>query len=290
MSEFSPDWLALREGVDARARDVLIPSTLAEERPDGAPLRVMDLGSGIGANLRFLGPYLGLNQHWLLLDSDARLLERAPQSMRAWAFDQGHALSPAGDGMRLAGSVFSATLCWRRLDLATDLDTLPFDQTDLVTASALLDLVSRDWVDNLVRHCSAHRCAVLFALSYDGRMIWRPQMAADADVTGLFNRHQGSDKGFGPGLGPTATACAAQCFEHSGYRVRRVQSDWRLASADATLQETLARGVAEAAMEVDGDQRERVESWLSERLEYIRRRASALVVGHFDLLALPPPR
>ena len=288
MSDFSPDWLALREGVDARTRDLSFPATLAAERLEGAPLRVMDLGSGIGANPRFLGPNLGCDQHWLLLDSDARLLQRAPEAMRAWAFDQGYDAGPAGDGMHLLGSAFSATLCWRRLDLATDLNTLPFGETDLVTASALLDLVSRDWLDNLVHHCSVHGCAVLFALSFDGRMIWRPRMDADRDVTGLFNRHQGWDKGFGPALGPAATAYSAQCLERAGYRVRRVQSDWRLAPADGTLQAALARGVADAAMEVGGEQCARVESWLSERLACIRRQASALVVGHFDLLALPP--
>lgn len=289
MSDFSPNWLALREGVDTRARDLSLPANLVAERPDGAPLRIMDLGSGIGANLRFLGPYLGRDQHWLLLDSDAVLLGRAPEAMRMWAVDQGYGLSPAGEGVRLVGSVFSATLCWRRLDLAAHLNTLPFDETDLVTASALLDLVSRDWVDDLVRHCSAHCCAVLFALSYDGRMLWQPKMGADRHVTYLFNRHQGWDKGFGPALGPAATDYAAQCFRKSGYRVRRVQSDWRLACADATLQEALVRGVAEAAMEVDPDQRAQIDRWLIQRLGCIRRPASALVVGHFDLLAVPPP-
>ncbi len=288
MSDFSPDWLALREAVDARARDASAVATLEVGRSDGAPLRVMDLGSGIGANLRFLGPRLEGGQSWLLFDADAELLTHAPEAMRAWAFKQGHGVSRVGDGLRLDGAAFSATIRWQQLDLATHLSELPFADTDLVTASALLDLVSGDWVDALVGHCSAHGCAVLFALTYDGRMTWCPKMAADRNVTGLFNRHQRWDKGFGPALGPAASAYAAQCLEHSGYRVRRVQSDWRLDRADAALQEALARGVAEAATEVDGDQRTRIELWLSERQACIEQRGSALVVGHVDLLALPP--
>ena len=71
MSAFSPEWLALREGADARARDASLAGTLLATRPPGQPLRVVDLGSGSGANLRYLAPRLGHGQHWLLIDYDS---------------------------------------------------------------------------------------------------------------------------------------------------------------------------------------------------------------------------
>ena len=49
----------------------------------------------------------------------------------------------------------------------------------LVTASALLDLVSREWLTAVCARCYTHRSAILFALSYDGRMICQPEEAED---------------------------------------------------------------------------------------------------------------
>ena len=83
MSGFSTDWLTLRECADARARDGSLAASLLASRPAGPTLRVVDLGSGIGANLRYLAPRLGHDQYWLLIDHDSTLLDYAPQEMQA---------------------------------------------------------------------------------------------------------------------------------------------------------------------------------------------------------------
>ena len=289
MSAFSPEWLALREGADARARDASLAGTLLATRPPGQPLRVVDLGSGSGANLRYLAPRLGHGQHWLLIDYDSTLLGHVPQAMQAWARARGHAVTPLRGGLRIEAREFSASLHWRRLDLATQLDALARDDVDLVTASALLDLVSCEWLDKLVQHCHANRCAALFALSYDGQIAWRPTLAADEEVRVLVNRHQGRDKGFGPAVGPQAAGVASSCLRAAGFRVQHIRSDWRLAGAGAPLQEALARGWARAALEVDPTRRSKIDAWLDLRLGHIARQNSALTVGHVDLLGLPPP-
>jgi hypothetical protein len=59
MSGFSAEWLALREPVDAASRN---PELIAADRLATARARflsVLDLGSGTGANFRFLAPLLG---------------------------------------------------------------------------------------------------------------------------------------------------------------------------------------------------------------------------------------
>ncbi|MGD8498218.1 MAG: class I SAM-dependent methyltransferase, partial [Chromatiales bacterium] len=58
MSGFSPDWLALREPLDARARSAALVDRLRAQAPRG-PRRILDLGSGTGSNLRYLAPRLG---------------------------------------------------------------------------------------------------------------------------------------------------------------------------------------------------------------------------------------
>ncbi len=287
MSGFSQEWLAMRESADARARDGSLASALVERRPAGRGLRVIDLGSGSGANLRYLAPRLGFEQRWTLVDNDLALLESAPLAMQAWANQQGHSCCSSADGMRIEGCGFSAVLRWLRLDLAIRLDALLLHEVDLVTASALLDLVSRDWIDQLARRCFANRRVVLFALSYDGRVAWRPPLAADEAIQLLVNRHQGRDKGFGAAAGPHAVVHARRRLQSLGYRVREGRSDWRLDAADASLQEALAQGWAQAARATDGDLGRQIADWLDQRLAHIAQRDSLLTVGHVDLLGLP---
>src|SRR5258707_11635990 len=75
----------------------------------------------------------------------------------------------------------------------------------LVTASALLDLVSERWLRELASACRSHGAAALFALTYNGRSACTPVEPEDDHVRQLFNTHQRrNDKGFGIAAGPDA--------------------------------------------------------------------------------------
>ena len=84
---------------------------------------------------------------------------------------------------------------------------------DLVTASALLDLVSEDWLRRVVDACAVAARGAHFALSYDGEIRWSADGEAggqgeedpdDALVRDAVNAQQTGDKGLGPALGSAA--------------------------------------------------------------------------------------
>ena len=268
MSGFSAEWLALREPADARARvagdaalDELRDALVGHADPPGRAPAVLDLGAGSGANLRFLGPRLPGHWPWTLVDHDAGLLRLA-------------AATPGRPATR-------------QLDLAAALPDLPLPPRGLVTASALLDLVSHAWLATLAARCHAAHCSLLFALTYDGRVACKPMDAEDTLIISLVNQHQLTDKGFGPALGPTAAAAAARLFATPGYRLRRVRSDWRLGPDESALQDALLQGWAEAACEMAPGSRPRIAAWLARRRHHLARGRSRLVVGHEDLYGWP---
>ncbi len=267
MSHFSAEWLALREPVDAAARDVILTRRLSDLLPARVSCRCFDLGCGTGANLRYLAPLIPVPQEWVLFDSDAGHLEQA-RSLAA--------------STRSSGAIHSVET--RFLDLARDLDVLSLEGVTLVTASALLDLVSSAWLMRLLRRCCAYDVIVLFALSYDGRIDLRPCEADDAAIRNLVNRHQRTDKGFGPALGPRAASFARTCLEERGYQVESAPSDWVLDPSHARLQESLLRGWAQAATAVAPSQQGRCERWLSARLAYLHQGLSFMRIGHQDLM------
>ena len=242
MSGFSADWLTLREPADAAARSRALVSYVSRSG------RFLDLGGGTGANVRYLTPLLPSPQQWTLVDNDPQLLAR---------------VAPNVD-----------TRC---LDLTAVVhDDGVFDGRALVTASALLDLVSETWLAALVLRCRAAHASVLFALSYDGRIECSPAEPEDEEVRRLVNAHQTTDKGFGPALGPDASTRAVARLSAAGYDVKQERSDWVLEPGSQALQRELIRGWAEAS----GPS---VTAWRDRRLAHVAAGRSRIVVGHVDV-------
>ena len=282
MSEFDADWLALREVADERSRARLPLDLLRQSRRED-PLRILDLGSGTGANLRYLAPRIGGAQTWLLTDVSPRLLGATESRMRAWASSHGYGLTGGADAVEIAGPGFRCGYRLHVVDIARELTRLPIPGQDLVTASALLDLVSDQWVEELVQRCRAAGSDVLFALTYDGRVECEPGVDDDALVLASVNRHQRTDKGFGPAMGPLAWERTKNKLSREGYRVLRRSSDWRIEPGEAELQGALLSGWAEAAAQIAPQLQDRLETWYRNRNRLLMRGLSRLTVGHRDL-------
>jgi hypothetical protein len=271
LTGFSADWLALREPADHAARSAPLTRALLDALPHDAPWRVLDLAAGTGSNLRYVTDAAFRRPRpaadaarpahaWLLVDHDPALLARVP---------------------------VSADVETRCMDLASLDDRRIFDGRTLVTASALLDLVSERWLRALAPRCADAGAAALFALNYDGRIACAPEDFDDAAIVALVNAHQRTDKGFGPALGPEATDCCVRGFTALGYRTRRERSDWLLTPASAELQRQLIAGWADAAAEAAPDRAALVGGWRRRRLAHVDAGRLTLVVGHEDFAAWP---
>lgn len=283
MSGFSADWLALREPFDAAARSAALVTELRAHLPHGTPLDVIDLGAGAGSNLRFLAPLLGGEQRWLLADNDLKLLDAALATTHDWAKARGGQAARMGAALAIRSADFAAGVRCKLVDLA-ELESLELPARGLVTAAALLDLVSRGWLETLAERCRSAHAAVAIALTYDGRTAIKPGEPDDAAVLALFNRHQLFDKGFGPALGMRAVGIAENAFEAHGYELRVATSDWLLGPENEALQLALLEGWHGAALEVAPESRLALGSWLERRRAHVLSGRSEVSVGHVDLV------
>jgi trans-aconitate methyltransferase len=112
------EWLVLREPADARARSSELVELLRPRLPAAGPLVIHDLGAGTGAMARWLAPQLRTPQHWVLHDRDTSLLELAE--------------APPGTSLET-----------RQADI-TSLEPADLADASLITASALLDMLTAD--------------------------------------------------------------------------------------------------------------------------------------------------
>jgi hypothetical protein len=265
MGEFSAEWLALREPADHRARSTRLTREIASRLADRRQVRVLDLAAGTGSNLRYLARYLPPVQHWRMVDRDPALLARV-RKPAMWAI------------------VASVHLQPRDLSAPGVLADV-VRNTSLVTASALLDLVSDRWLGVLAERCRAVRAAALFALTYDGRILCTPPEPDDESVRRYVNQHQRTDKGFGSALGPDATDYADGCFAQLGFTVERDRTNWTLGAGDSELQRQLIDGWASAAVEMAPESSSLIDVWRVRRLAHVAAGRSTIVVGHEDLAA-----
>jgi SAM-dependent methyltransferase len=260
---FSRQWLALREPYDRAARNPAVLEAVRTTFAGRPAVRVADLGCGTGSTMRAVAPLLPARQTWRLIDNDITLLETAAETTPSM-----HEVTTA------------------HFDLADDLGRAIADDSDLVTTSALLDLVSVQWLERLVAILSISRRPLYAALSFNGRVDLTPGCRDDAAIIAAVNRHQLTEKGFGPALGPQGGASAVAALEAEGFAIARGASDWVFGPADEAIQREMLAGWAGAAGEM-GIAPGLLGAWLAERRAHVAAGRSAMRVGHLDFFAVP---
>jgi len=268
---YAPQWLQLREPADAAARsnDLLDPLRirLANRAGRGTDLIVHDLGCGTGSMGRWLAPRLDGAQHWILHDRDPYLLHFATVGAPRAAADGNRVTvtTQRGDIGRLTGDALSGA--------------------SLVTASALLDVLTPDEIDTLSTACVGAGCPALLTLTVAGRVELTPSDPMDAEIGDAFNAHQRR----GDLLGPDAISATAEAFGRLGATVRIHSSAWRLGPDESALTQEWLRGWVGAAVEQRPDLAARADTYLRTRLAAAEAGELRVVVHHSDLLALPRP-
>ena len=277
--QFSADWLSLREPADLRARNPGIAHKVRDLYAGRDRINICDLGAGTGSSIRALAGLLPASQDWTLIDHDPALLDAARMRLRQWADDASG--DEAGSDLRLTLGASRINVSMRVADLRRDLDAVVPRVVDLINGSALIDLVSEQWLDHLVAVTANRGAALLMTLSYDGEERWSPPHPADARVLERFVAHQQGVKEFGPALGPRAADALAVRLKRIGYDVVTAPSPWTLDGArDGALIAALAEGVAAAASASGDIPQPIVSNWLD-----AHRMATAVEVGHVDLFA-----
>jgi hypothetical protein len=250
----SPEWLRLREPADAAARSAALVERLRGRLAKAGPLVIHDLGGGSGAMGRWLSPQVPGEQHWVVHDQDAELLEVAV------------ATGPA-----------AVTVEGRRSDI-TRLTPSDLAGASLVTASALLDLLTSEGLVRMLRVCTGR--PMLLTMTVVGRVVLNPPEPLDARIGAAFNAHQRR----GGLLGPDAVATAVKELD-AEVLVR--PSPWRLDAAHADLTAEWFGGWVAAACEQEPALAAEAGAYRERRLAQAAAGELAATVGHADLLVSP---
>jgi len=232
-------------------------------------LVIHDLGGGSGAMGRWLAPRLGGPQHWVIHDRDPDVLDVADADLPG----------PAADGS-------AVTVETRRSDIASP---APEDLAcaSLITASALLDMLTADELAAMLGACTEIGCPILLALTVVGRVVLTPADRLDTPMAAAFNAHQRRTTAAGRLLGPDAVAAAVETLRATGAEVLVRPSPWRLDAAHADLTAEWLAGWVGAACEQEPALAAEAGAYVERRMAEASVGDLSVTVDHADLLMLP---
>lgn len=266
------EWLALREPADAVARSLTLLveltgqlSSRRERGPVADPMVVHDLGSGTGSMRRWLAPRLPWPQQWVQHDRDVRL-------------------AAVGQDGGLAEQGRPITCDCELADLTAD----HLAGAELITCSALLDVLTTTAADRLVTVAAGVRVPLLLTLTVVGRVRLNPADPLDQALGTAFDDHQRRLTQAGRLLGPDAVPYVSARLSELGASVRIEPSPWRLGSGSAALAATWLEGWLAAAVEQDPTLTGAAERYRARRHAQLDAGALEVTVGHSDLLVWWP--
>jgi hypothetical protein len=265
----SKEWLALREPADAAARARGLAEHLARQAPSTGRWVIHDLGGGTGAMGRWLAPLLPGPQHWIVHDWDTDLLEVAVANPPG----------PAADGATVTVGVKQSDI--------TRLHASDLSSAALITASALLDLLTEDDLLTLAAACAGAECPALLSLSVVGRVALIPADPLDRRVAAAFDAHQRRTTGRGRLLGPDAVPLAVEELGRLGVEVLVRPSPWRLSALYGDLAAEWFTGWVGAACEQEVELTDDIDGYTRRRLAEASAGELGVTVDHADLLVLP---
>lgn len=266
--QVSNDWLALREPEDARARSRDLARAAAAMLPAG-PIVVHDLGSGTGSMMRWLAPFLPGPQTWVLHDWSATLTERAINEPRPVDRDNEPIAVRAQVGQ------------------LADLRPVDLEGASLVTASALLDVLTSRETHAVVDACVGSGCPALLMLSVTGIVELNPLDDRDDTFQRAFNAHQLRMTDGRTPLGRYAEPVARGAFLEAGWQVRPTVTNWLLDDGEPRLLREWLDGWIGAAVEQSPELHDEAVRYLELREAQQDRGELSAIIQHLDLLAWP---
>jgi SAM-dependent methyltransferase len=195
--------------------------------PHAPPLRVLELGAGLGTMVQRCADWALLTRaHYTLVDSDREALSAAATELRA---ERRFTAENAGTGLRLADGELDLDVELVHADVFEFLASRSAEPAyDLVVANAFLDLVDVRALLPALWGVVRPGATCWFSINFDGQTLFLPEHSLDAELASLY--HESMDRRVSQGRPAGDSKTGRHLLERlpeSGARILAVgSSDW----------------------------------------------------------------
>ena len=282
-------WLAHRFTCDAEARHPGIEHQfLAFFEQHQTPLKVVDVGSGTGANVRYYFDRIPHEQEWILIEQNEQLRDECCRSLVAFAQERGYHWQQQDGTFLLTDDQKTATvqLMSGRIEHIEQLADLA--RTDVVTANAVFDLLSFEQFDTLVGKLVQHEVCLLATLNYY-ETSFLPFSEEDHRFMRWYHMHMKRPQPTGIAMGPDCSEEMLDLLAQHHMMIEQEGSQWHLKKNATTMHHYLLHFIEHAVAELSlsADEQRDFDTWLTHRKSLCRQRQLEIIVDHSDIFAYP---
>lgn len=262
------DWLEEAEPVDNQSVNQMVLGEvhrLLGARISGSkPVRITEIGCGLGANRRRISETLSCPQHWVMTEGNPEVAELFRRRFRidTDTSTDFHLLDEAR--LKDIGALVSGA--------------------DLLILSGRAQPLTAEHLQALLKAAKGEGVAIWAVLQPTGFVKFEPESDDDQRVHQLAARPEEE----------TAPALITR-MEEEGFRVLKGESDWVVRGEDDSFWHSKGRGLQRTFMQRylasarrnHPDQALGLLNWANKRSVLIERKKTALTIGHVDILAIP---
>ena len=260
MHKFNNDWLFYREKIDSISRNKKIIEKINRYFKDYKILSIADLGCGTGSNYRYMYPKIKVKQKWDMIDISFESIKEFKKIT--------------------ANTNKIININYKKFDLIKDIKKFKFENYDLITGSAYLDIMPKEWFYEFKKQ-NLNTKVIYFSINYDGYFKFYPKHKDDEYVLQLFNKDQESDKGIGKkAVGKNCSQIINKVFTKT-HKTFVLNSNWNV-SKNKIFQDMFIN----FCENVIKKNKISLEPWIKFRRENIRLNKSKLLLRNKDFLAL----
>jgi len=229
-------YLAAKKGLDDRSLNRQVWDQLVRalsDRPDSAPLRVLEVGCGIGTMVeRLLDRGLLTRAAYTGIDVETGCIRAAAQRLHGYAAERQVPLTvDAGGAMHFSTPAQDVRITLEAADLFDFLDREPGKPAwDLLVAHAVLDLIDLPNALPPLLSRLAPGGLFYFSLNFDGATIFEPPFDPDLDalIEALYHRTMDTrrDRGRPSGSSRTGRRLFGRLQEAGARLIAAGSSDW----------------------------------------------------------------
>lgn len=293
-------YLSAKRSVDDRALNRQVWEALRQKlagRTQGSPLRVLEVGSGIGTMVERLLEWDVLRQaRYTALDQEAACLEIAEKRLKAWALAHQRRFSRTAPGMHITGGELDLDLSLHPGELGTYLTSGEgLGSYDLLIAHAFLDLVDlKSTLPRLLRQL-APGGLFYFTINFDGLSVFEPTLDVQMDETIVALYHETMDTRQANGAPAGESRAGRRLFAaiaQAGGRVLEAgASDWVVfprqgiyPADEAYFLHFILNTVATALRDHPALQPDELEGWVAARHAQVERGELVYLAHQLDFL------